>query len=267
MSGKYKNIVVSFENEIFTIILNRPEKRNAINEQTMDELGEALDDLGERIEDLGQTCSMAIIKAEGKDFSAGADLQWMKSTQQMNVDEIQQQNMKLQKVFEKWYELPVFTVARLKGNVVGGAIGLTAASDLVVAHHETVFRFSEVSLGLIPATIAPFILFRTKSRFIKNSMLTALPFNAQQALNTNLIDVIADDDLCNSILGEYKASLVENDPQAIGECKKLLNRLEQNNIEEPLDYYTTRLLAELRRSKGAAERIDMFFKRSDKKNQ
>ncbi len=253
--AEYKNIQTTLEDGVFTLTLAREHKRNAIDEQTMDELLDALQHFS-----TGEETIMAVLQARGKDFSAGADLDWMRNTQQMEVEAIQQQNMKLHNVFQLWYDLPVFTVANLTGNVVGGAIGLAAASDLVIAHPVAKFRFSEVSLGLIPAIIAPFVLKRTQSRFVKNAMLTAIPFTAQQAYESRLVDWVADEASAPEILNKYREALQNNEPYAVGAAKKLINDLQDNRIQGPMDVYTTRLLAEVRKSEAASKRISQFFK-------
>ncbi|MFW5758261.1 MAG: enoyl-CoA hydratase-related protein [Bacteroidota bacterium] len=253
---QYDNITLNIKKDLATLQLNRPEKRNAINGQTMDELIDAM----QQIQSFNGI-SMIHLTSTGKDFSAGADLQWMRDTQQMNVDQIQQQNQKLQKIFGLWFDMPFFTFATIRGNVVGGALGLVAASDFVVAHPETKFRFSEVSLGLLPATIAPFVLQRTQSRFIRNAMLTAAPFHAYEALNAFLVDVVADDMLAEKILHEYQDNLRKNEPNALTKCKLLINDLMMDRIEQPIAEYTTRLLAEVRKSDAAAKRIEKFFQK------
>ncbi len=258
--ANYQNIQTELEEGIFTLTLKRPHKRNAINEQTMDELLDALNSFPS-----DNSIRMAILKGEGKDFCAGADLDWMRETQDMDEQALQKQNMKLQKVFQLWHDLPAFTMAVVHGNVVGGGIGLVAASDLVMARPDVVFRFSEVTLGLMPATIAPFVLQRTQHRFIRNAMLTAVPFHTDRAWQHGLVDIIADKSLQENIIDDYINVLNKTGAAAVSKTKKLCNDLIGNRIQEPLDVYTTRLLAQVRKSDAAAERIADFFKSIDKK--
>lgn len=256
----YSNILTHFHQGVFTLTLNREQKRNAIDEQTMDELQDAIKSIPEHDE-----VRMAVLKGKGKDFCAGADLDWMRNTQDMNEEQLSRQNMKLQKVFQGWFDLPVFTVAVVHGNVVGGAIGLVAASDLVVASAETRFRFSEVTLGLIPATIAPFVLHRTRSRFVRNAMLTAMPFRTDKALEHGLVDTITDHGEEQEVMDDYLQALNKTGAGAVSETKKLCNDLIANRIEESLDLYTTSLLARMRKSDDAARRIAGFFQSIEKK--
>lgn len=250
----FQHIQTSINESIFRLTLNREEKRNAINEQTMDELLEAIKSITTHKEVV-----VAVLDATGADFCAGADLDWMRTTQQMTVAQLQQQNMKLQKVFQMWFDLPLFTIAILHGNVVGGGIGLVAASDLVIADPATRFRFSEVSLGLIPATIAPFVLQRTQSQFIRNAMLTAMPFSAEDAAAYQLVDHLIDKPLVHHLLDRYVSSLMKNEPLAIAQCKQLTHDLVCNRVDQPMDVYTTRLLAEVRKSDATSRRIADFF--------
>ncbi len=256
----YNNILTHFHRGVFTITLNREHKRNAIDEQTMDELLDAIREIpaidGVRL---------AVIRGKGRDFCAGADLDWMRNTQDMSREQLAGENMKLQKVFELWFDLPVFTMAVVHGNVVGGAIGLVAASDLVIASAESRFRFSEVTLGLIPATISPFVLQRTRSRFIRNAMLTAMPFSTDKALEHGLVDEVIDHAQDQSVIDDYLEALNKTGAGAVSGTKKLCNDLIFNRIEEPLDSYTTALLASVRTSEEAVKRIAGFFQSIEKK--
>jgi methylglutaconyl-CoA hydratase len=256
----FRNIKTDFRNGIYTVTLAREPKRNAIDELTMDELANAFTTLPSGV-------NIAILAAEGRDFCAGADLEWMRTTQEMTIAELQEQNMKLRKVFELWYNLPVFTIALIHGNVVGGAIGLVAASDLVIANPDTVFRFSEVLLGLMPATIAPYVFQRTGSRAIRNAMLTAKPFDAATALHAGLTDHVADHTLRNMIIDEYKSALNKNEPGAVAATKKLANDIQMNLIKDNLDIYTTGLLAKARKSEAASARISAFLNSTHRKDE
>ncbi len=256
----YKNILTHFDQGVFTITLNREHKRNAIDEQTMDELQDVLTNFP-----VDEGARLAVIRGKGKDFCAGADLDWMRTTQGMDEQQLSLQNMKLQKVFELWFDLPVFTIAIIHGNVVGGAIGLVASSDMVVASAETRFRFSEVTLGLVPATIAPFVLQRTRSRFVRNAMLTAMTFRTDKALEHGLVDRVIDYGQEQSIIDDCLEALNKTSAGAVSETKKLCNDLIFNRIDEPLDTYTTALLAKVRKTEAAAQRIEGFFQSIEKK--
>jgi methylglutaconyl-CoA hydratase len=258
----YQNIKIFVEDDVFTIQLDRPEKRNAINEQTMDELL----DVFKKIRGT-DSLKIAVLKASGDDFCAGADLEWMRSTQGMEEKQLTEQNLKLQHCFQQWFDLPVFTIALVQGNVVGGGIGLVAASDLVVARPGASFRFSEVTLGLIPATIAPFVMQRTGSRFIRNAMLTAQVFDSNTAMKNGLVDKIADKAVLHDVVNDVIEQLQNVDASAMAVCKNLLNDLAHNRINEPVDIYTSRLLARVRKKDTTKSRIENFFKTLNKKEE
>lgn len=251
----YQNIQVSVDDGVLTITLNREHKRNAFDEQTMDELQSLLKDPKNR-----EGVTLAVLKANGKDFCAGADLEWMRSSQNLQLEELTQQNLKLQQCFQLWFDMPVFTIAIVQGNVIGGGLGLMAAADLVIANPGARFRFSEVNLGLIPATIAPFVLQRSKSRFIRNAMLTAETFDSDTALTHGLVDRVIDKSLVQDIILEYKSTMKTIEPFALSQCKKLVNDINHHRIEGPVDIYTAQLLAQMRKSDAALARIESFFK-------
>jgi methylglutaconyl-CoA hydratase len=257
--NSFQNIEASNHNGVFTITLSREQKRNAINEQTMDELNEVFASVP-----VDGSVKVAVLNAKGKDFCAGADLDWMRHTQLMDEKQLQQQNTKLERIFSSWFNLPVFTIAIIHGNIVGGGIGLVAASDLVVSKPDAKFRFSEVTLGLIPATIAPYVLQRTQSRFIRNAMMTATVFDTRKALENGLVDVIADSHQESILLNDYFDMLNKTEPLAVAQTKKLTNDLILKRIDEPVAEHTTRLLAQARKSGPAAHRIEMFFKSLEK---
>lgn len=257
----YHNVQLNISNERAIITFNRPQKRNAINEQTMDELLHILKEL-----EANSKVRIAILRGNGKDFSAGADLDWMRDTQLMDETRLQEQNMKLQKVFAMWHDLPCITMASVHGNVVGGAIGLVAGSNIVVSRPSALFRFSEVTLGLMPATIAPFVLQRTSHSQIRNAMLTALPFNSDRALEFGLVDLVADEIKESEMLKELTDAALKTEPKAVAQTKKLINDIVLNRITEPIDEYTTLLLARVRKSKAAAQRIARFFESIDQRS-
>jgi methylglutaconyl-CoA hydratase len=258
----YQNIKVSANDGVCIIKLDRAEKRNAINEQTMDELIDAFESIS-----VDKSVRIAVLKASGDDFCAGADLDWMKDTQGMDEQEITTQNLKLQLCFQLWFDLPVFTISLIQGNVIGGGLGLVAASDMAVARPGARFRFSEVTLGLIPAMIAPFVIQRTGSRFIRNAMLTAEPFDSKTALQHGIIDRIADKAVLEDVVNELNELLIKVEPSAFAICKQLVNDINQNRITEPLDNYTSRLLAHVRKTDVAGQRIENFFKSLNRKNE
>jgi methylglutaconyl-CoA hydratase len=258
----YKNILVSSHNGVFELTLNREHKRNAIDEQTMDELVNVLQN-----QENFANVHLAVLRAKGKDFCAGADLDWMRSTGNLGEEDLVAQNLKLQRCFQLWFDLPVFTIAHVHGNVIGGGLGLMACSDLVISGPSASFRFSEVTLGLVPAIIAPFVLQRTQNRLVRNAMITAMPMDANQALKEGLIDIIADSSKADELVSEYAKATSAGEKNAVAQCKKLINDLQHNRINEPLDIYTTRLLARMRKSESASGRMENFFKSLDRKHE
>lgn len=251
-----ENILIEQSAECYTIVLNRPDKRNALDEKTMDELLLAFD----RYERY-KPAAVVLLRAEGSDFCAGADLQWMKRTSQMSHSELKLQNRKLQQVFTRWFDIPALTMVHARGNVMGGGIGLLAATDVVLAEPGTRFCFSEVKLGLIPATIAPFVLQRVSRAFARKYMLSALDFNAREALNFGLIDYVGELQEIEDEILKISQQCQKNEPQAMALTKKLVNDMAFDRLNEPLADFTVDLLARVRQSDAAQQRIGRFFEK------
>jgi methylglutaconyl-CoA hydratase len=255
-----QNIKLVIANGVMHITLNRVHKRNAIDEQTMDEWLSIMN----RAANIKITA--AVLRANGDDFCVGADLNWIRNTQNMDEETLIQQNLKLQNCFRLWHELPAFTIALVHGNAFGGGLGLVAGSDLVIARPSARFRFPEVTLGLIPALVAPFVLQRTNHRYIRNAMMTAMSFDSNEALKYGLADSIADQPTAEDMVDHYLTMLENVDSNALSQCKRLLNDITANNLRLPVDIHTARLLAAMRNTEQASRRIDNFFKSQDKKN-
>jgi methylglutaconyl-CoA hydratase len=250
--GPYQHIQAAVNEGVFYLTLAREHKRNAMDETTMDELTDVIRIIGE-----DSSLRAVVLNAKGQDFCAGADLDWMRNTGSLDSGELQHQNLKLQKIFENWYYLPVFTITLVHGKAFGGGLGLIAASDLVIAHPETIFRFPEVTLGLLPATIMPFILQRTSSRFIRNAMLTAMPFDAYKALEHGMVDLVGDQQ--TQTINLYLEYLNKTQTGAVGKTKSLMNDLRLNRINTHLGLHTAQMLAQARLSEDTQNRIAHFF--------
>lgn len=250
----YHHIETNVSEGIFYLTLAREHKRNAMDETTMDELTDVIRIIGE-----DQSVRAVVLDAKGKDFCAGADLEWMRNTGTMSSSGLQRQNMKLQRIFEHWYYLPVFTIALVHGKVLGGGLGLIAASNLVIAHTDSTFRFPEVTLGLLPATITPFVLQRTHSRFIQNAMLTAMPFDAHKAFEHGMVDIVANQQQAQQTISQYMEYLNKTERGAVGKTKSLLNDFQLNRINTHVGLHTAQLLAQARLSEDSQKRIAHFF--------
>ncbi len=252
----FETIQFSVQQGIAQIVLNRPDVRNAFNERMISELREAFSMTA------GQEELFAlIIKGEGSVFSAGADLNWMKTSMDNDFEQHKQESSQLQKMFEELYQLPVPTIAVIHGACIGGANGLAAASDVVLAETATQFRFSEVRVGLVPATIAPYVMHRMGAYQAKYYMLTGRTFRHEEALRTGLADAVGSREKMDTELELILKELSQNSPQAMRNTKKLMNRISRSHSSEQIKEWTVEAIARARLSEDGQEGMQAFLEK------
>lgn len=249
-------LLLENENDIFYIKLNRPEKRNAFNAELVAELTDAFKSASQ------STSRLVCLSGAGESFCAGADLSWMKSMANFSEEENVQDAKLLFKLFAtaKNCDLPV--VAKVQGHVFGGALGLLSICDIVIAESETKFSFSEVRLGLAPATIAPFVLTKMSVSSAKEKMLTGRVFSAEEARDSGLVNFICKGP--NRVQEKFDKIvyyLKSSGPRAVKKTKALLDKLSVNNWNE-YERETTNLIASLRVSKEGQEGLSSFFNKT-----
>ena len=243
----------NIEKSVCVITLNRPKKHNAFNEVVITELGRVLKKI-----DTDENIQVVIINAEGKNFSAGADLDWMKRMGKFSREENEADALTLGNLFRQIDRLSKPTIALLHGCVMGGGIGLMACCDVTIATTETQFCFSEVKLGLIPAIIAPYIIRSIGCSLARRYFLTAELFSATEAKKIGLLHEVVNANELQSTGYSIAESIKKNGPQALLATKQLLNDL--CPINENIISKTAVFLATIRSSEEARERIDDFLK-------
>ncbi|MCB0407511.1 MAG: enoyl-CoA hydratase/isomerase family protein [Bdellovibrionales bacterium] len=249
-------VKTDLKNEIFKITLNRPEVRNAFHPQMIDELTKAFQDAD------ASPARMVFLSGEGKSFCAGADLDWMKSMKNYSLEENKKDSEKLFSMFEAAKDCTLPILGEVQGHVMGGALGLVAICDFVVAESETKFCFSEVKLGLVPAVISPFVLRKMNASFARQAMLTGQVFASKQALQHGLIQFSGSLDECKNILSKVAQDFFNAAPQAVRETKALINKVHQpffNGLKEE----TARVIAERRVSDEGQAGLSAFFSKQD----
>ena len=182
---EFTTLQIGIEKNVARVALNRPEVRNALNAMMIHELTEAVDWLDAR-EDI----HVIEICGNGKSFCAGADLNYMKDIAKYGFAQNLDDANKLSKLFKTIYFCNTPVIALVHGHVIGGGNGIIAACDVVLAENDTVFAFSEVKLGLTPATISPFVIARCGETMARDTMLSGRKFTAQEALKFNLVNYV-----------------------------------------------------------------------------
>lgn len=242
---------------IAILTLNRPDRHNAFNGQVIDELTDALETLEEQ-----DTLRMVILRGAGKSFSAGADLEWMKAAQHWTKEDNEEDARALAVMLRKLADLPQMTLALVQGAAMGGGAGLVAACDVAVAMKGTKFRFSEVRLGLTPATISPFVISAIGPRWAKALFVTAESFDANYAEKMGLIQYVVEDADEMAEMEEYLAGLVMGAaPGAIRDAKKLVLDLAGEPYSEALSRETAKRIAARRVSDEGKEGLSAFLEK------
>jgi methylglutaconyl-CoA hydratase len=255
----YQTIEFSIQEKIASISLNRPEVRNAFNDTMIKEFTEILDELDTKNEDI----RTLILRGNGKVFSAGADLNWMKSMMNYSHEENVEDSRQLYQLFEKIYNLSMPVVTLVHGASIGGANGIIAASDIVLAENNTQFRFSEVKIGLVPATIAPFVVQRAGNHAAKYYMLTGKNFTTKDALRIGLIDSAGNRESIDTELDLLIKEFQKNSPVAVRETKKLLNKIDQYMFGETVKDLSVETISNARVSEEGQEGMKAFLEKRE----
>ena len=244
------NLKVKTHDDHFQLTLNRPEKRNALNEEMMAEIVSALNSFEKSL----TSQKYLLLEGSGESFCAGADLNWMKSMASFGFKENVEDSKKLFQVFHSLYKFPLPVVAVAKGHIFGGGLGLIAASDFVFMDEETKLCFSEVKLGLSPAVISSFVL--GKCPKASTYMLSGELFDYKAAREMGLAT-----DTLSALEGTLK-NLNQASTEALIKTKNL--QLMQAPLK-PIEYLdmTVKVISELRVSDEAQKRMQKFL---DKKN-
>lgn len=243
---------------VAVITLNRPEKHNAFNADIIDRLSDIFESLRANTDEV----RVVVLRGAGKSFSAGADLEWMQAatawTHQDNVDDA----LGLAHMLKRLYNLPQLTIALVQGAAMGGGAGLVSACDVAVAVKDTKFRFSEVKLGLTPATISPYVVRSIGPRYARALFATGEGFDGNFAHQIGLVQYIVDsaDELDDMM--EYLAGLgFAAAPGAISDAKHLVDMVADSDIDEGLAHKTAQLIADRRVSEEGREGLAAFLEK------
>lgn len=251
-----KTIELNKDGGVATITLNRPELRNAMNLAMIRELSTTLENLNS-----DKAIRLLIINSRGENFCSGADLAWMQDSLKLSEDQLQAESQELAKLFRILWESATVTICSVKGLIPGGAIGLLAASDFVVAERSAVLTFSEVNLGLIPATIAPYVLRKAGFGRTSDWMMTGRLIGAVEARDAGLIHRICEEGSLEESTKELAGELLSKGKEALKGVKDLLRKLEDLRDPAEVDLITSRLIAEFRVSAEGQEGMKAFLEK------
>ena len=253
----FKTIKVQLGESMAWVNLDRPEVRNALNAELIRELTEVFDWLNNR-----DDIRVIILKGNGKAFCAGADLAYMKDMAGYSYNQNIADAEKLSKLFQTIYFCDKAVIVDVHGACIGGANGIIAAADIVIAEKETKFAFSEVRLGITPATISPFVVAKIGTTAAKELMLTGRRFTADEAKDFGLVNVVVDEAEMIDTERQYIDHFLQASPDAIAECKNLLRMVTGTDDRYNLVFMQTSVaIANQRISKAGQEGMKAFFEK------
>lgn len=237
-----------------TVTLNRPEVRNAFNDEVIFELTKAFHELGGR-----DDVRCIVLAGNGPAFCAGADLNWMRRMASYTHRENFSDAAALAEMLRVIYRCPKPTIARVQGDVYAGGMGLVAACDIAVSVDSAQYCLSEVKLGLVPATISPYVIRAMGARAAHRYFLTAERFGAGEALRTGLVHQVVRAPDLDAAVGALARNLVQAGPQAVSLCKQLVHEVAERDITPDLIASTVRSIADIRVSPEGREGIQSFL--------
>jgi methylglutaconyl-CoA hydratase len=249
-------LTVSREGKTATVTLNRPDVRNAFNETTIAEITQAFRELGADAD-----LRAIVLAANGPAFCAGADLNWMKKMAGYTHAENQADALQLAEMLRTIYLCPKPVVAKVQGDCYAGGMGLVAACDIIVAVDEANFCLSEVKLGLIPATISPYVIKAMGENASRRYFLTAERFDAREALRTGFVHEVVAADALDFKVGEIVKALVNNSPNAVRQAKVLVREVVGQIVNDALLTDTAERIAHIRASEQGREGVASFLEK------
>ena len=257
MNSNNEKILFSVDDQgVATVTLNTPEKHNAFDDDIIKQLTEVFTNISKR-----NDISIMILASNGKSFSAGADLGWMKRMASYSYEDNLQDANALAQMLKALNFLPQTTIAKIQGAAFGGAVGLASCCDIVIASTKASFCLSEVKLGLIPATISPYVVDAIGLKASRRYFQTAERFFSDKAQQLGLVDEVVNPDELTTSVDTMVATLLANGCQARRQAKKLSQDVAFQPINEALLKDTSERIAAIRVSDEGQEGLTAFFEK------
>ncbi|HZR33347.1 MAG TPA: enoyl-CoA hydratase-related protein [Terriglobales bacterium] len=221
----FRNLQLAHDGPIATVTLNRPEKRNALSFELLDEFMSALDDV-ER-----SPAQVLMVTGAGKAFCAGLDLEELKSLLGKTHDQNVQDSAKMARIFRRIYEFPKSTIAAVNGAAIAGGTGIATMCDFTLAIPEAKFGYTEVRIGFVPAIVSSILVWQVGHKIARDLLMTGRLFDAAEAHRYGLVNEVVEPERLMARARELADQLLENSPSSVRATKKLVNSF----ISESLD--------------------------------
>jgi len=253
----YEFLLIKREGAVEYLTLNRPDVRNAFNEQVIAELAEwaARTSLHP-----AAAPRVVVLAGAGKMFCAGADVTWMSKTVHYSEDENLRDATAMSRMFAALNDLPVPLIGRVHGAALGGGAGLAAVCDIVVADEQAVFGFTEVRLGILPAVISPFALSKIGRSAARELFLTGARFSAARAKEIGLVHAVAPPQELDSKIADYVREILAAGPEAVAASKGLIREVWERSIHDAMPL-TASAIAARRVSAEGQEGLKAFLEK------
>lgn len=256
MTMPFTALQVADQAAVRTITLNRPEVRNAFNDDVIAELKRAFEQAAQATH-----IRCVVLAAQGPAFCAGADLNWMRRM----ADYSREQNLadagQLAAMLQAIYHCSKPTIARVQGDVFAGGMGLVAACDIAVSVDTAHYCLSEVKLGLVPATISPYVIRAMGARAAHRYFLTAERFTAAEAYRIGFVHEVVAQEALDAKVAEVAQALSNAGPQAVQACKQLVQEVAERDINPALVAQTVACIADIRASNEGREGVQSFLQK------
>ena len=242
--------------QVAEVWINRPDVRNAFNDEVIAELTQTFSALANDTE-----LRVVLLSGRGKSFCAGADLNWMRAMAGYSWEQNREDAQRLADMLWTLDQCPVPVVGRVQGDCYAGGMGLASVCDVLVAASGVTFCLSEARLGLLPATISPYVVRAMGAQAARRYFVTAERFGAAQAHAMGLVHELCEPEALDSRVAEIIAGLVDNGPQAVKACKQLVRDVSAQPITHALRSETARRIADVRASEEGQEGVQSFLQK------
>ena len=247
------SLLIQTDGPIVRVTLNRPDVRNAFNEELIAGLTEWAESVA-----AGGPARVAVLAGAGKVFCAGADLTWMSKMVAYTHDENVRDARAMARMFAALDALPIPLIGRVHGAALGGGVGLSAVCDIVVAAEDASFAFTEVKLGILPAVISPYAIAKIGRSAARELFLTGARFSADRAREIGLVHVVAHETQLDRVIAKYVNDIVTSGPEAVAAAKRLIAEVADRPRAGAVDY-SVDAIVERRISKEGQEGMGAFL--------
>lgn len=247
--------VIKHSNQVSEVVLSRAEVHNAFNSELINELTNTFLEL-----DKDNDTNIIVLTGEGKSFCAGADLNWMSSMVNFSKEENIDDSQNLYRLFETINNTSKLVIGKVNGHALGGGVGLVSCCDVVITHEKAKFGFTEVKLGLVPATISPFCIAKIGESNARAYFMSGEIFDAQKAKEIGLVHHISSVESFEDDFQELVKKYLQAGPMAQMKAKELIRNVLTKTTNEAADY-TCDVIAEIRISNEGQEGMSALLEK------